>query len=190
MTDSQKKLKQELKSLASKIKELKSHRKDRQADGSPGSGYVHGLNEARFQFRHKHVAYCLSRSRQIEQIDSGVGLNMEYVNWVIDSMKEDSKQKLYIVVNENLNPSQQAVQSGHAVAEFLKKNPHTQWSNGYLIYLKRSPNYQGNMMGFGPWSYGLGEYAEFKEPDLENKVTAYAVFSPQAEKCFASYKLL
>lgn len=185
-----KRLKQDLKATAKQIKELKSHRKDRQADGTPGSGFVMGLAETRYMFRHKHVAYCLARGRTLEQVDSGAGLNMKYVEWILASMQPESKLKLYVIVNETLHPSQQAVQAGHAVAEFLKKNPHTQWDNGHLIYLKAAPNYGGDVSSYGPWLYGIGEWARFREPDLKDKQTAVAVFAPDAEALFKNYKLV
>jgi hypothetical protein len=115
---------------------------------------------------------------------------MTWVNWTISSMNPESKDKLYVVVNEKLSPSQQAVQGGHALAEFLRKHPHTQWRNGYLIYLKQAPGYDGNIMAYWPLMCGISEYAKFKEPDLDNKVTAYAVFSPDAESLLKDFKLV
>jgi len=174
------KMKQELKALARQIRENKKLR------SAENNGYVHGLLEMRQAFRHKHVAYCLTRGKTLEQCDSGYKLDMDKVNWIIDSMKQDSKLKLYVVVNGRLPVSQQAVQSGHAVAEFLRKYPNTQWSNGYLIYLKDEPTtwpkeQEGNMRVDYGLKLGINQYAEFIEPDLDNKVTAYACFGPNVE---------
>ena len=191
------KMKLELKELARQIRTLKSHRKDRQVDGTPGSGYVSGLVEASRAYRHKHVAYCLVRGKKLEQCDSGYKLDMKLVDWVISSMTKEREQfhKLYVVVNKNLTPSQQAVQSGHAVASFLRKYPNTQWSNGFLIYLKDEPGtwpkeQAGNMMPHWSLKYGMNHYAEFIEPDLNNTVTAYAVFGPEAEIAMKNKVLL
>jgi len=46
------KIKEEQKSLAQKIKEQKKTRKDKVF------GFVHGLDENRWTYRHKHIAYC------------------------------------------------------------------------------------------------------------------------------------
>lgn len=180
MKESIKKMKQELKQLARQIKEKKSQR------CKENCGYVSGLNELRHQFRYKHIAYCLTRGRTIEQVDSGEP-DMERVKWVMESMSPESTKKLYIVVNETLHPSQQAVQAGHAVAEFLRKHPHTQWSNGHLIYLKDSP-WRGNMLPH--WVFQECEYAEFIEPDLDSKVTAYALFGYGAESALKQLRLV
>jgi hypothetical protein len=183
-----KKLKLQLKELAKTIKEKKSHRKDRQPDGSAGSGYVSGLWLARDDFRHLHVAYCLLRGRTLEQVDCGKNLDMDRVNWIIKSAQPDSKEKLYVVVNETLTPSQQAVQAGHALAAFLKKYPNTMWNNGYLIYLKEKPIYNGNMACY---SFLKGrEYAEFIEPDMGDKITAYACFGYNVEHMMSKKILL
>lgn len=182
------KMKLELKELARQIKEKKNQRKNKEI--TSGTGQVPGLLEARIAFRHKHVAYCIARGRNIEQCDSQVKLNLDWVKWILRSMSPESKEKLYVVVNEKLHPSQQAVQAGHAVAEFLKKHPYTQWDNGHLIYLKQSPAYSGCMVSYYPLKYGLSEYAEFVEPDLDNKVTAYATFSPDAPEILKTLKLV
>ena len=184
MKEQIKKMKQELKELASRIKENKKQRK------SSSNGYVAGLAELKLAFRHKHVAYCLARGRTLEQVDSGRRLNMEYVKWVLSSMREDSKEKLYVVVNDKLSPSQQAVQSGHAVAEFLKVHPNTQWSNGYLIYLKDSPDRNGDMSPYWWLTCGIHQCAKFREPDVGNKITAYACFGPDAERMLKNHKLV
>ena len=170
-------LKLNLKEIAKQLRQQKKLRKKSHPhhDKYIGNGYVFSLKD---EFRHKHVAYCLARGRTLEQCDSGVKLDMDRVNWIIKSMQPESKEKLYVVVNKDLTSSQQAVQSAHAVAEFMRKHPYTMWSNGYLILLKDSPAYGGNMRGY---SYQC-EYAEFIEPDLDNKVTAYALFGPLAEK--------
>ena len=188
-------MKLELKELARQIRTLKSKRKDRNADGTPGSGYVYGLAEASNAYRHKHVAYCLVRGKKLEQCDSGYKLDMDKVNWIMESMKPDSKLKLYVVVNGRLTASQQAVQAGHAVAEFLRKYPNTQWSNGYLIYLKDEPMKTfpveaGGNMGCSYWLKTKSEYAEFIEPDLDNKVTAYAIFGQEVESYMKNKALL
>lgn len=184
------KMKLELKELARQIKDKKKQRKNKDITG--GTGQVPGLDNARWAYRHKHVAYCLVRGKTLEQCDSGVGLDKETVDWIIRTMQPESKEKLYVVVSDKLHPSQQAVQAGHAVAEFLRKNPYTQWANGHLIYLKDAPNkYAADNMypGWG-MKYGVSQYAEFVEPDLNNKVTAYASFGPLAEKHLKNLKLV
>lgn len=191
------KMKLELKELAHQIKTLKAKRKDRKPDGTPGTGYVYGLSMTSQKFRHKHVAYCLARGRKLEQVDSGHKLDMKLVDWYISCMKKEREQfhKLYVVVNEKLTPSQQAVQAGHAVAEFMRKNPNTQWSNGYLVYLKDKttttyPPEKGGNMSCSYWLKEISEYAEFIEPDLDNKVTAYALFGPEVEAYMKGKSLL
>jgi len=46
------KIKEEHKTLAKKIRELKKLRK------SFTDGYVTGLNQLRYEYRHRHIAYC------------------------------------------------------------------------------------------------------------------------------------
>jgi hypothetical protein len=189
MKEQIKKLKSELKQIAKQIKQQKSIRKPSHTAHDKYIGH-NGIATMSSTFRHKHVAYCLARGRTLEQVDSGGGLNMEWVNFILESMKPEAKNKLYVVVNDKLTPSQQAVQAGHAVAEFLKKYPNTMWDNGYLIYLKESPVWYDTMTGSWNLKCYTQEYVEFKEPDLGNKVTAYCSFGPEAEKVLAKHKLL
>jgi len=186
MKDQIRVLKLNLKEIAQTIKNNKVLRKKSHPHHDKYIG-DYALLSLRNEFRHKHVAYCLARGRTLEQVDSGKFLDMDRVNWILKTMQPDHKEKLYVVVNQNLTPSQQAVQSAHAVAEFMKKNPYSLWRNGYLILLKDAPNYGGHMRG---WVSGFCEYAEFVEPDLDNKVTAYAIFGKDAERTMKQKVLL
>ena len=175
------KLKTSCKLLASDIKRLKKLRKDPRC-----KGYVPYLSETQNKYRHYHVAYCLLRGRTLEQIEQpkhASKLDMEYISWIQRAALPSSNEKLYIIVDETLTPSQQAVQAGHAVAAFLKKNPATLWNNGTLVYLKHS-------FKWGPHIYCADSAADFREPDLDNKITAKAFFDPRCEKQFKDLKLV
>lgn len=92
------------------------------------------------------------------------------------------KNKLYILIDKNLDPIYGAVQGGHAVAEWLLENwqimkngdPDWDWKNDYLIYLSGDINeWYEKLVRFDPnhfkWTY-------FIEPDLGNKMTAIAIY--------------
>ena len=179
-------LKLNLKEIAQQIRNQKVLRKKLHPHHDKYVG-DYKLYSLRDEFRYKHVAYCLARGRNIEQIDRGLNLDLDRVNWILKAMQPDSKEKLYVVVNETLSISQQAVQSAHAVAEFMRQNPHTIWRNGYLVLLKDRPGFKGDMHGYKPQGC---EFASFVEPDLDNKVTAYALFGPCVEKMMKSKALL
>jgi hypothetical protein len=74
-------------------------------------------------------------------------------------------------VRKDLSPSQRAVQAGHAVAEFLLHGPFSRWNNGTLVYLGVKGLYQLENLKRKFENDGIG-YIEFREPDLNNEVTA------------------
>jgi hypothetical protein len=84
--------------------------------------------------------------------------------------------KLYVLIREDLVPAQQAVQAGHAVAEYLLKKPDHKWENGTLVYLG-VPNEEK----LKRWKCKLEAFnipfVVFKEPDLNNEVTAIATIT-------------
>jgi len=81
--------------------------------------------------------------------------------------------KMFVIVRKDLSTSQQAVQAGHALAEYLMHGPFSRWQNGTLIYLgvkglKQLENIKHK--------FEMEEipYIEFREPDLNNETTAIA----------------
>ncbi len=81
--------------------------------------------------------------------------------------------KLYVIVRKDLSVSQRAVQAGHVVAQFLLYGPFSRWNNGTLIYLGIK-----NLRNLEKLMYQLKDnniiYTEFREPDLNNEITAIA----------------
>ncbi|MEN6292515.1 MAG: hypothetical protein ABFD07_10950 [Methanobacterium sp.] len=84
--------------------------------------------------------------------------------------------KMYVLVRKDLPNIQQAVQAGHAIAEFLLKFPYKHlynWDNGVLVYLGVK-----DVNELGWWDHKLHKksiaHASFREPDLNNEMTALA----------------
>ena len=78
--------------------------------------------------------------------------------------------KMFVVVRNDLTPSQCAVQAGHAVAEYLL-NKRTDWTNGTLVYL-RIRNESRLKRFMEKLEYNDIDYIVFREPDLNNEITA------------------
>ncbi len=80
------------------------------------------------------------------------------------------QRRLYVIIDESLQPVYGCVQGGHAVAQYLLEFGQESWENEYLIYLYGDTEY---------WKYVLTmrgmKFAEFHEPDLDDKLTALAV---------------
>ena len=96
-------------------------------------------------------------------------------------------KKLYVLQRKDLPISYQAVQAGHAVAEFLLYGPETEWDNGTLIYL--GVNDEKDLI---KWSEKLSmkqiNFVIFREPDIGNQITSLAVVCD--DKIFRNLKLL
>ncbi len=106
----------------------------------------------------------------------------------------EPSKKLYVLVRKDMSNSQKAVQAGHAVAQFLIENPDTEWDNGTLVYLSCGPMY---LMGCGAieavhedLALAGCETASFREPYMDNKVTAIAAFGPKAADLLKDFRLL
>ena len=82
------------------------------------------------------------------------------------------QNKLYIVTRKDLSKSQQAVQAGHALAEFLLKNK-TEWDNGTLVYLSVPDKDILKCLTLKLKKDNIA-YTKFVEPDLGNELTAIA----------------
>jgi hypothetical protein len=84
---------------------------------------------------------------------------------------------MYVIVRKDLTHSQRAVQAGHALAEFLMRGPISRWQNGTLIYLGVKGEKQIKNLK-RKFDYDGIRYKEFKEPDLDNQITAIATDQP------------
>jgi hypothetical protein len=81
-------------------------------------------------------------------------------------------RKLYVLIDKSLKPVYGCVQGGHAVAQWMLEHPDSQeWQNEYLIYLSADVSKWKRKLEFLEV-----EYTEFKEPDLDYRTTAIAVF--------------
>lgn len=84
-------------------------------------------------------------------------------------------EKMYVLIRKDLSKSQQAVQGGHALAEFLLTYPDNTWSNGTLVYIGVP-----NLSVLRDWVVDLENldknYVTFYEPDIKQQ-TALAVLN-------------
>jgi len=81
--------------------------------------------------------------------------------------------KLYVIVRKDLSTSQRAVQAGHVVAQFCLYCPFSRWNNGTLIHLGIKNLRQLEKL-MNQLSNNNINYTEFREPDMNNEVTAIA----------------
>lgn len=85
-----------------------------------------------------------------------------------------SRHKLYILVRGDLSGPHRAVQAGHAVAEWCKREtknaPEWRWTNGTLVYLQVA-----NEATLVQWQARLGaEAVSWREPYWNDQLTAIA----------------
>ncbi len=96
-------------------------------------------------------------------------------------------KKLYVVVRKDLSKSQQAVQAGHALADYLLYTKNTSWNNGTLVYLT-APNEPDLRNLVNKLDRDNIYYCDFHEPDRGDELTAVA--SLGSNKYFESMRLL
>ncbi len=94
-------------------------------------------------------------------------------------MSQINSQKLYVITREDLSPAYQAVQATHAIADFIfeHKDVANVWHNisNYIIILtvkNEADLYavQNTLRGLN-----ISSITTFKEPDIENELTAIAL---------------
>jgi hypothetical protein len=95
--------------------------------------------------------------------------------------------KLYVIIRKDLSTSQQAVQAGHAVAEFLLHGHCSSWNNGTLVYLGVENENHLHLLRQKLDFEGI-KYSEFIEPDIGNQITAIA--TNEESKYFKKLNLL
>ena len=80
--------------------------------------------------------------------------------------------RLYVLVRSDLSIAYASVQAGHALAEFMLRHPG-RWKNETLVYLSVK-----NETELAMWSdllrSGGAAVAEFREPDIDDQLTAIA----------------
>lgn len=86
--------------------------------------------------------------------------------------------KLYVLVRSDLSKAQQAVQAGHAVAEFCRaeaaRGGPWRWTNGTLVYLRVR-----DLEALREWHERLENCCPFFEPYYKNQMTAFAILGKQ-----------
>jgi len=84
--------------------------------------------------------------------------------------------KLFVLIRNDLKPSYQAVQAGHAVAQWMLDNKDQKWNNQTLVYLQVP-----DMDHLEVWASKLNSkaisFSQFNEPDINNQVTALACYT-------------
>ncbi len=97
-------------------------------------------------------------------------------------------KKLYVVVRDDLSPSQKAVQAGHAVAEWLLKSKVSKdWANGILVYLKVNNSISLRNLMYRLYDKDVN-FTIFREPDIDNEATAIACLG--SNKMFKNLRML
>lgn len=84
-------LKNELKKLAEKIRTTKNKLKEHQRENKGwNSGFFSTKDKLKFEFRHKHIAYCLLRGTDREKIENPAKDNLpdeDYIKEIINEHK-------------------------------------------------------------------------------------------------------
>lgn len=105
-----------------------------------------------------------------------------------------STNRLYVIVRKDLtiklSNTIPAVQAGHAVAEFCLNSPFAwKWLNKTLIYLQVDNLLQLKGVLWDLQKRNI-QWTEFHEPDMNNELTAIAVWMDKETAMFNHFELL
>ena len=95
-----------------------------------------------------------------------------------------------MLVRKDLSKSQQAIQGGHAVAEYLLRGCLSSWDNGTLVYL--AAHDEEDLKSWGEVFDVMGAgWVGFREPDKNNELTAIAaLLDKDKQKAVSDLRLL
>ena len=107
---------------------------------------------------------------------SRIGITLESFMKRIPLYRRWIMKRLYVLTRSDLGLPYQAVQGAHAVAQFMLDNPDSEWKNGYLIFLSVD-----NESELDHWEWKIQtkrdtKVSRFREPDINNELTAIAVY--------------
>lgn len=97
-------------------------------------------------------------------------------------------RRLYVITRSDLPAAYAGVQAGHAVAQYIIDNGIGNWSNEYLIYLRVKDELELIRL-LTKLNFKIDAITEFREPDLENELTAIACVAPN-KNMFSKLPLL
>lgn len=88
------KVKQELKELSLKIRELKASR------GPENNGYIRDLASIQWDYRHTHIAYCMFHGTEYEMIEQPKEDNKPSMDWIQTLIKRYQDEAIHTSVQE------------------------------------------------------------------------------------------
>jgi hypothetical protein len=93
-------------------------------------------------------------------------------------------------VRKDLSKSQQAIQGGHAVAEYLLRGRLSSWDNVTLVYL--AVHDEEDLKSWGEiFDVMCAWWISFREPDKNNELTAIAaLLNEDEQKVVSDLRLL
>lgn len=106
--------------------------------------------------------------------------------------------KMFVLILNTLSKSDQAVQGGHAVAEYMFEHDNqSEWWNGTLIYLRATPDQlldhkqrrRNNIQDKNGDLYDVCAIG-FRESDRNNELTAVAFVSDDDDPYYLDYRLI
>ena len=123
-----------------------------------------------------------NKAHQKRVNDAAVRLRGRIDAWKVYLDNPGSK-KLFIFTDSTLTDSQKAVQSSHAVAQFLREHPLAPWNNGVLIILIPDPDFKrwqhpDESLLEMLFAYNAGGYnyvTQWCEEDMNDSLTSFVL---------------